>query len=74
MTKKLTTLPVATVQRIIKEETDMMVSQELAEYETMVLTKRIRKRARKIKLYADHHKKKILKKEMAEFLDRTEEV
>ncbi|MBY8995164.1 MAG: hypothetical protein KGD59_11480 [Candidatus Heimdallarchaeota archaeon] len=57
---------------MIKEITGMMVSQELAEYEAEVLLKILTKRALRVKVYAEKHKKKILKKEMAEFFDRIE--
>jgi len=67
---KQTQLPVATIQRIIKEATNMMVSQELAEYEAEMLLKQLIKRAQKLKIIAEERKKKILKKEMAQFLDR----
>ena len=69
---KRTTFPTATIQRIIKETTDMMVSQELAEYEAEVLLRFLSKRSLKLKLYAEQQKKKILKKEMAELFDRIE--
>jgi len=48
----------------------MMVSQELAEYEAEMLLKQLIKRAQKLKIIAEERKKKILKKEMAQFLDR----
>ena len=67
---KQTKLPTATIQRIIKEATNMMVSQELAEYEAEVLVRLLIKRALKLKTYAEQHKKKILKKEMAQLFDR----
>lgn len=72
MTKKRTTFPTATVQRIIKERTGMMVSKELAEYEAEILLRIITKRALKLKAYAEKHKKKIIKKEMAELFDEIE--
>jgi len=69
---KQSQFPITTVQRMIKEITGMMVGHELAEYEAEVLLKILTKRVLKLKVYADQHKKKILKKEMAEFFDRIE--
>ena len=71
MTKQ-TKLPTATIQRIMKETTGMMISQELAKYEAEIILKILIKRALKVKVYAEQHKKKILKKEMAELFDRIE--
>jgi len=71
MTKQ-SKFPTTTVQRMIKEVTGMMVGQELAEYEAEMLLRILTKRATKLKLYAEQHKKKILKKEMAVLLDRLE--
>ncbi len=68
--KKRSTFPPTTIQRIIKEITGMMVSQELAEYEAEVLLRILTKRT--LKLYAEQHKKKILKKKMAQLLDQFE--
>lgn len=67
-----TKLPTGTVQRMIKEVTGMMISNELAKYEAEILCKMLTKRALRLKIYAEKHKKKILKKEMAEFFDRIE--
>ncbi|MHA1307087.1 MAG: hypothetical protein ACTSQN_07320 [Candidatus Heimdallarchaeota archaeon] len=72
MTKQ-TQIPTATIQRIIKEATNMMVSKELAIYEAEVILRIIMKRAKRLKTYAEQHKKKILKKEMAEMFDRIED-
>ncbi|MHA1185490.1 MAG: hypothetical protein ACTSXA_06455 [Candidatus Heimdallarchaeota archaeon] len=71
---KQTQLPIKTVQRIIKETTNMMVSQELAEHEAEMLLQILIKRSQKIKIYAEQHKKKILKKPMAQFLTRMGEL
>ena len=50
-----------------------MVSQKLAEYEAEVVLKILTKRAHKLKLYAEQHKKKVLKKEMAQLFDQIEQ-
>lgn len=72
LAKKRTTFPTATVQRMIKEVTNMMVSKELAEYEADILRKILVKRARRVQLYAQRKKKKLLKKEMAEIFDESD--
>ncbi len=69
---KQTQLPTKTVQRIIKEATNMMVSQELAEYEAEVVRLILVKRAKRLKAFAEQTKKKILKKEMAKIFDAVE--
>ncbi|MHA1126895.1 MAG: hypothetical protein ACTSO7_13935 [Candidatus Heimdallarchaeota archaeon] len=71
---KQTQLPIKTVQRIIKEATNMMVSHELAEHEAEMLLQILIKRSQKIKMYAEQHNKKILKKPMAQFLTRMGEL
>ncbi len=50
----------------------MMVSKELAEYEAEVLLRILTKRSLKLKVYAEQHKKKIIKKEMAQLFDQIE--
>ena len=52
----------------------MMVSQELAEFLAEKARETIVRYARKMKLYAEHHNKKILKKEMAELIERQEKM
>ncbi len=69
---KQTQIPTQTIQKIIKEATNMMVSKELALYEAEVVRMIIIGRAKKLKIYAEQHKKKILKKEMAKMFDTIE--
>ena len=74
LSSKKTVLPTGTVKRIMKEITGMMISDEFAEAIAQKATDFIVTVALKAKVYAEHHKKKILKKEMYELIELAEKM
>ncbi|NPE08781.1 MAG: hypothetical protein GNW80_10915 [Asgard group archaeon] len=72
MSSKKTLIPTGTVKRIMKETTGMMISDAFAEDVAQKATEFIVTVALKTKVYADHHKKRILKKSMYDVIELAE--
>ena len=67
-------LPTGTIKRIMKEATGMMISDEFAEDIARKATDFIVTVALKTKVYAEHHKKRILKKNMYDVIELAEKM
>lgn len=74
LSAKKSLIPTGTVKRIMKETTGMMISEELAEDVARKATEFIVTIALKTKVYAEHHKKRILKKNMYDVIELAEKM
>lgn len=74
LSAKKVLLPTGTVKRIMKETTGMMISDEFAEDIARKATEFIVTIALKTKVYADYHKKRILKKSMYDVIELAEKM